>query len=107
MKAPTFLILATGSALVVALTLPSFAQNGAPIPPPPGAPGGAKVRGSREARAVVKAAVARIVRLPDRLRIGPTVTSILVRSPVRKACGKAMPERLSPPILPVAWIIPR
>jgi hypothetical protein len=41
------MILATGSALVVALTLPSFAQNGAPIPPPTGAPGGAKAGGGK------------------------------------------------------------
>jgi len=42
-----FVILATGSALVVALTLPSFAQNGAPIPPPNGAPGAGKAGGGR------------------------------------------------------------
>jgi hypothetical protein len=47
MRPHAFLILATGSALVVALTLPSFAQNGAPIPPPNGAPGAGKAGGGR------------------------------------------------------------
>jgi hypothetical protein len=47
MRAQALLILAIGSAFAVALTIPSFAQNGGPIPPPNGAPAAGKGGGGR------------------------------------------------------------